>query len=180
MKKVIAFSVVALIIIGGGVGYFLSQKKEPQTAISTEQIEQAGQETQTTPTPSAPVTPPQNEKPVNELAPAPQAQIQDSVKAFVSYAVVYTDTGFLPPSLEIKRGDTVTFENRSTKGMWPASAMHPTHKEYPTTGGCIGSTFDACKSVLPKEEWSFTFDKVGTWRYHNHVNSSHYGSIIVK
>lgn len=180
MKKVIAFSVVAIVIIGGGVGYVLFQKKEPQTGVPTEQTKEISQQAQTIPTPSTPVPPSQDKKSADEPTSVPQTQIQDPVKAFVSYAVVYTDAGFLPPSLEIKKGDTVTFENGSTKGMWPASAMHPTHREYPTTGGCIGSTFDACKSILPKEEWSFTFDKVGSWRYHNHVNSSHYGSIIIK
>ena len=64
--------------------------------------------------------------------------------------------------------------------MWPASAMHPSHKEYPTTGGCLGSAFDACKGVKPGESWPFKFDIAGNWKYHDHLNPKNFGAIIVQ
>ena len=64
--------------------------------------------------------------------------------------------------------------------MWPASAFHPTHKAYPTTGGCLGSTFDACKGVLPGESWSFKFDIAGSWKYHDHLKPIVFGTIVVE
>ena len=64
--------------------------------------------------------------------------------------------------------------------MWTASAVHPTHRAYPTTGGCLGSTFDACKGVQPGASWSFRFDIAGTWKYHNHLNPNNTGAIVVE
>ena len=94
--------------------------------------------------------------------------------------VTFTDTGYSPNTLIIKNGETVVFKNQSSRTMWPASAMHPTHREYPTTGGCLGSTFDACKGFLPNETWSFKFEKTGTWKFHDHLNLGDFGTIIVQ
>jgi plastocyanin len=94
--------------------------------------------------------------------------------------VTYTDNGYLPSTINVKVGTTVTFKNESSQSMWTASAMHPTHTVYPTTGGCIGSTFDACKGIQPGESWSFKFDIAGSWKYHNHLNPSHFGTVVVE
>ena len=94
--------------------------------------------------------------------------------------IVYTDSGYSPDSLTIKVGTTVLFKNDSSLSMWPASAMHPTHAVYPTTGGCLGSTFDACKGVLPGESWSFKFDIAGSWKYHDHLHPNLFGAIVVE
>lgn len=106
-------------------------------------------------------------------------QSQEPVKT-EGPVIVYTDTGFSPSPLEIKVGATVVFKNESAKVVWPASALHPSHNEYPQKGGCIGSAFDACKDLKFGESWSFQFDFSGAWRYHNHRNPSHFGQIIVK
>ncbi|OGI71048.1 hypothetical protein A3B84_02490 [Candidatus Nomurabacteria bacterium RIFCSPHIGHO2_02_FULL_35_13] len=94
--------------------------------------------------------------------------------------VVYSDTGYSPSTLNVKVGDIVTFKNNSSMSMWTASAMHPTHAVYPTTGGCLGSTFDACKGVQPGDSWSFKFDIVGSWKYHDHLKPSFFGTVVVK
>lgn len=94
--------------------------------------------------------------------------------------VIYTDKGFSPNPITISKGDSVLFMNRSTKQMWPASAVHPTHTQYPTTGGCIGSTFDACRGIGNGNGWAFQFDIAGTWKYHNHLNVADTGTVIVK
>jgi len=103
---------------------------------------------------------------------APQNQTEQTI-------ITYTDEGFSPLSLTVASGTTVTFKNQSSNPMWPASALHPTHGVYPTTGGCIGSTFDACRGIAPGESWSFKFDIAGTWKYHDHLNASKTGTIIV-
>lgn len=90
------------------------------------------------------------------------------------------DGGFLPASLTLAAGTTVTFKNSSNRPIWPASAMHPTHAAYPTKGGCLGSTFDSCKGVNPGETWTFTFYENGTWKYHDHLNPSMTGSITIE
>ncbi|MBI2631291.1 hypothetical protein HYW73_03730 [Candidatus Nomurabacteria bacterium] len=94
--------------------------------------------------------------------------------------IIYTDLGYSSNTLNIKAGDTVTFENDSSLSMWPASAFHPTHAAYPTTGGCLGSTFDACRGILPGESWSFKFDLAGAWKYHDHLKPSYFGTVVVE
>jgi len=94
--------------------------------------------------------------------------------------ITYSLFGYSPSTLEISKGTTVTFKNSAETSMWPASVIHPTHKEYPTTGGCVGSTFDACKEIAKGESWTFTFDKVGSWKYHDHLLPSRTGTITVK
>ncbi|KKT21093.1 MAG: Plastocyanin [Parcubacteria group bacterium GW2011_GWB1_43_8] len=94
--------------------------------------------------------------------------------------ITYTDAGYSPSALEIKAGETVAFKNESSQLMWPASSMHPAHKDYPTTGGCLGSTFDACMGVQPGDSWSFKFDIAGNWKYHDHLSPKNFGAINVK
>ncbi len=93
--------------------------------------------------------------------------------------VTYTDTGFSPASLTIAKGQTVIFQNASSSPMRVASDPHPTHNGYPTTGGCVGSTFDSCMNILPGASWSFKFDYVGSWGYHNHLTPTQKGTIVV-
>jgi len=102
------------------------------------------------------------------------------------WIVTYTNSGFFPDSLIIKKGDTVIFENKSSRNVWVASATHPSHREYPGTDAqkCgteeAGSMFDACRGVSPEASWSFVFSNVGMWKYHNHLNIEDFGSIIVE
>ena len=93
-------------------------------------------------------------KEVNNSVTTPQAQ----------NVITYTDSGYSPSSITIKKGQAVVWKNESSKKMWTASALHPTHSVYPTTGGCLGSTFDACMGIPSGGNWSFKFDNVGTDR----------------
>lgn len=102
------------------------------------------------------------------------------------YVVRYTNEGYVPSTMTIEAGETITFKNESRRAMWTASAMHPTHAVYDGTNlseHCDNkneTTFDECESSQPGEEWSFTFTKTGTWKYHNHVNPVHSGAIVVE
>lgn len=94
--------------------------------------------------------------------------------------VAYTAAGFSPQTLTVPAGTTVTFVNQGTAFFRPASDPHPTHTGYPETGGCAGIAFDSCAPVGPGMAWSFKFDKKGAWSYHNHLNPSETGTIIVQ
>ncbi len=94
--------------------------------------------------------------------------------------IIYSDAGFSPSSLTVSKGTSVTFRNDSSRQMWPASGPHPTHEAYPEPGGCIGSKFDACAGIDPGGSWTFEFNQVGTWRYHDHLNASLRGTIVVE
>lgn len=104
---------------------------------------------------------------------------EDDTKTVI---VSYTDQGFSPKSIAINEGDTVTWVNESSRGMWVASDIHPTHNEYPeeSASDCSGSSFDACGAFSPGENWSFTFNEVGEWGYHDDLNLSRTGIVVVK
>jgi plastocyanin len=101
-----------------------------------------------------------------------------------SYEVLITSSGFIPSTLTIKVGDTVTFVNKDSKPHWPASDFHPTHRLYPGSGiekcGSGEEIFDACKGLSPGETFSFTFKYRGTWTYHDHLYPYLTGTIIVQ
>lgn len=99
--------------------------------------------------------------------------------------VTYTDKGFNPKEVSIALGTTVVFVNQSTKKMWVASAKHPDHTVYSGTSlkqHCPDTTntaFDECTAVVAGESFSFTFGKVGSWKYHNHMSPTDFGSVTV-
>lgn len=160
MKTV--FTILVIIALAGIGGYFFLRTPVVPSAPSAEK----------TPANSA------NE----QETPQPQDQNTSSPAEETVNVVIYSDSGYSPKTITIKVGESITFKNQSSKSMWPASAMHPTHRVYPTTGGCLGSTFDACRGVQSGDSWSFQFDIPGTWKYHDHLNpsSSNSGTVIVE
>ena len=96
--------------------------------------------------------------------------------------ITYTDAGYNPANVTIKKGETVHWVNNSTsQDTWPASAVHPTHTIYPekSANDCLGSSFDACKDLKPGESWDFKFNQVGKWNFHDHLHASKFGSVTV-
>ena len=104
----------------------------------------------------------------------------ENVSAASTSTVIYTDSGFSPSMITIAKGGTIIFKNMAPYDMWVGSAMHPTHAVYPTTGGCIASTFDSCRGIASGGSWSFKFDIAGTWGYHDHLNPSKFGKVVVQ
>lgn len=91
-----------------------------------------------------------------------------------------TSTGLSTQRIEIVKGDKIIWRNKDTSVHWIASNLHPNHLGYPEIGGCIGSKFDSCGAIIPGEEWSFVFEKVGTWGYHDDYNPVNSGTIVVR
>jgi len=85
--------------------------------------------------------------------------------------VVYTNEGYFPKELTIKKGESVKFINLSDRMVWTASNDHPSHTIYPE--------FDQKTFAGKGNEYSFKFYKVGSWGFHNHANASHTGTITV-
>jgi plastocyanin len=99
--------------------------------------------------------------------------------------VTYTATvGFQPQNVTIKKGGTVSFVNQSGQLMWVASAPHPDHDGYDGTtrsehcapGYAGPAPFDQCADG---DTFSFTFNKDGSFNYHNHRLDGDYGTITV-
>lgn len=86
--------------------------------------------------------------------------------------VIYTGTEFSPRVLRIAKGERIEFRNESSGSMWIASDPHPIHTDL--------ENFDSLESLSQGESYFYTFTRLGTWGYHNHVNPAHRGTIIVE
>lgn len=79
-------------------------------------------------------------------------------------------------TLTINKWDTVRFVNKDDNLHWPASGPHPIHTWYPWSGieKCGTSEqiniFDACRGLSKDETFSFTFNNVWEWAFHDHMN----------
>lgn len=164
-KIIITVIVVAAIVLGG---YFLL--RSPQSPAPSFNLPTAlSQETSQTPLP-----------PTTQVSVAPEAS------SISQNVVTYTDSGYSPSTLRIKTGTTVTFKNESSRAMWTASAVHPSHTVYSGTAlgehcpDTTGTAFDTCTGIQPGNSWKFTFTKNGTWKYHNHLSPGDAGTIVVE
>lgn len=117
----------------------------------------------------------------------PESEVEeDGGPAFAT--ITLTDAGFTPASVTVSKGETVRFINQSSRGMWVGSDDHPTHTDYDGTstrehcadGTSTNGTFDQCASVATGEFWDYTFEKAGTFGFHNHVGASSKGEVVVK
>lgn len=161
MNRNIIIGIIVL-LVGVTVGWFVLQGGAPGT-------QQPSGET-TPPAQQMPVTPGVTEMVVIETSPGP-AMDKGGVPAVATTTVQYTDSGFGPNTITVKQGTTVRFTNQSSRGMWVASAVHPTHQLLPG--------FDQLQSVSKGGSYDYTFTKVGTWKYHNHVNATDTGTVVV-
>ncbi len=72
-------------------------------------------------------------------------------------------SGYHPASVTVKKGQAVLWVNEDVgANHWPASDPHPTHTDYPE--------FDPKAEIAPGNIWTFVFEKMGTWHYHDHLH----------
>jgi len=88
------------------------------------------------------------------------------------FLVRYTDDGFSPAEITVTPGKAVTFKNESSGGMRVASNPHPTHGFY--------QGFDQGQIVPRGGSYTFNFERVGVWGYHNHLKPAAGGTVIVR
>ena len=154
--------ILAVVIIAGG--WFLYSSTPAQEAGETDEGVSGVVASQAVPVEGANTN-------VTEMV---VSKVPDSV-------ITFTDAGFVPSSVTVKKGQTVRWENNSGSKVWPASAVHPSHAVYPqkSASDCLGSSFDACRGLSQGESWDFKFDEAGEWKFHNHLNSSQFGAVNV-
>ena len=192
----ILWAVGILIVIG--VAYYFFQNQT--STLSTQQPAQTDTvaDNQTTPTETDTNTASRNTQAPNPTTGSNSSSSTASVVGNVTTptikastginaatAVALSSSGFSPNSITIAKGDTVTWTNTGGSSMWVASAVHPSHTSYDGTSksehcaaGYSGVTpFDQCGSGT---SYSFTFNETGTWNYHNHLNPSETGIVVVK
>ncbi len=79
---------------------------------------------------------------------------------------------FSPASVLVQLGDRVRWNNTSTGFHRVAVNPHPTHTDLPG--------FDSLENIAPGFTYTYTFNQKGTFNYHDHVNPSITGSVIVQ
>lgn len=87
----------------------------------------------------------------------------------------YTDTGFAPTKVILKNGGKITWVNRSGREVQIGADPHPLH-----TGNREVSGGKFTLDLKPSDQKVFSVSKVGTFGYHNHLNVSEGGMIIVE
>lgn len=104
----------------------------------------------------------------SQEASAPAVAASEAPEAVIEYS----NGVFNPSTLRVLPGTKVTFVNKGTKEVWPASGRHPAHDI------CPG--FDAMKSLKSGETYSYVFEKPSECPFHNHIAPGEKGSIEVK
>lgn len=160
MGKVIS-TVVVIVIVIGAVLFFRHRSKE-----SSEYAPTLPSSSEVIPTPT-PIATASVKPSVN-----PKASASPSAAKTKTLTITYGADGLTDiTSLTIKVGDIVKFINNDSQPHWPASGVHPTHQI------CPG--FDALHGLTTGESYSFTFKIAKTCPFHDHLNPSHTGQIIV-
>lgn len=67
---------------------------------------------------------------------------------------------FSPTTTIIKKNTEVLWMNRGTRAVWPAGGPHPRH-----------DLFDSGRGLNPGQTYSFVFEKVGKFEYHDHLDA---------
>lgn len=94
-------------------------------------------------------------------------------KAASEVVVTITNAGFVPQTVRIKKGTQVTWTNTEKNPHWVASDPHPTHTGLPG--------FDSLSALTANDSYTYTFDKTGTFTYHDYLNPLKFkGTVIVE
>jgi plastocyanin len=153
MKRILIFTLLTLVALAGVFLVVTGNNRKREQSITSTQSTTAAEQ---------------------QSAPTPKIE---------TVTVTYTDDGFSPQNIEIARGSTVNFVNKSSMPLWVASDPHPEHTDYPEFDTLRG------RDGYPQmgEDFSYTFEKTGTWKYHSHTASGdvspvavHPGTVTVK
>lgn len=86
--------------------------------------------------------------------------------------ITYTDAGFAPSSVNIAKNTVVIFKNKSSSPLQIASDPHPSHTDLPA--------LNAATATNANEEYRYQYAHDGAWGFHNHLQPTHKGTVIVQ
>jgi plastocyanin len=163
--------IVVLLVIGA---IFLMKPAAPATTTTGNTVTTTDQ-----------TTPGTNTSSDTTLGGSVDATVNTGATGGKTVTVNYNGTSFSPASITVAKGDTVNFVMSGGSGMWLASNPHPSHTGYDGTSrathcapGYTGAKpFDECSMGT---SFAFTFDKTGTFGYHDHMNESAHGTVVVQ
>lgn len=159
-KTVLIIGAIGIVVFGAVLFFFQFTQQTPQE----EMVEEMGE---------------MMEESENGMMPEEHSMMGE-------HTIVFSGNAYSPREITIKKGDTITFRNEGEREMWPASAIHPSHRAYPGSGieKCEtaekDNIFDACKGLISGAEWSFAFNEVGEWFFHDHLMPEENGKITVQ
>ncbi|MCE9643992.1 hypothetical protein K8Q93_01980 [Candidatus Parcubacteria bacterium] len=156
----IAGGIVALLLIGGFAWWTYSDDTASPASTETP----TGESTDNTDVKTA-------DTPAKRAAAAYTVTRAKEGTAYVA-TVTLTATGFSPRIVEIERGDSVRFINKSGKSMRVTSDTFE--------GAPIYAGFNQVKSVGMNGTYSLSFSEAGVWGYHNLGTETDIGIVYVK
>jgi plastocyanin len=98
-------------------------------------------------------------------------QNKQSTQAESVASVQITESGFVPETIKIKQGQSVTWTNTDSKLHQVAADPYPTHSKLPS--------FLSEESLSQNESYSFNFDKAGTYTYHDPLNPTTFKATVI-
>lgn len=113
------------------------------------------------------VTAPEDAQMVQDGAWDPDA---DSSVNAPTVEIMVTEDGFSPNSITVDAGTAVVWNNTGGDTANVSSAPHPAHTDFP---------FLNLGDLSAGDKFSLVFDTPGTYKYHNHLDSSQFGTIVV-
>lgn len=152
MKKVLIIVVMFAVLaaVGFGVYRFVNKSEEPVTNV-TSASDQTNSGTQE--------------------PPADQQTSDSLIAAAELVTITYSNSGFSPNTVTVKTGGKVTIKNDSSKSVQFDSDPHPAHTDNEELNAEV---------IKAGQSETFTVTKAGTFGYHNHLNASETGTIIVQ
>lgn len=90
----------------------------------------------------------------------------------IQMKVTITSSGFMPQTITVKAGESVTWVNGDNVSHQVNSAVHPTHQVYPP--------LNTVGELKAGESKSLMFPDVGSFKYHDHLNPSLIGTVVVE
>ncbi|MBI2009474.1 cupredoxin domain-containing protein [Candidatus Saccharibacteria bacterium] len=85
--------------------------------------------------------------------------------------ITYNGSLFSPSQVTVNKGDTITIKNDSSVPVDVESTPHPVHTD--NTELNLGQ-------IEVGKNTSFSISQVGSWGYHNHLDPTQTGTIVVR
>lgn len=85
--------------------------------------------------------------------------------------ITYNGSGFSPNKVTVKAGESIKVTNSSSGEVQFDSDPHPVHTDDPELNAGL---------IPAGQSKTFTVNSKGTWGYHNHLDSSQRGTIVVE
>lgn len=104
--------------------------------------------------------------------PTPQQSDVVPAQSGFQYLVSFTDRGFEPKAVSIKKNETVRFTNNSSGMLWVTAGDG-------AQVSCPAGVLDSCKALARGEYWQYTFTETGAILFKNSVDGS-VGSVRVE